>query len=706
MKRTFLAFFYLGLVSVLPTVAQEVLWAKKVLEKSSESVDLQYSPKHRAMQILGKPNVLPQTVSSPCSWRPTGTGYGEDYIKVGFEKAIRVRQIVICENQNPGAVGRIFGYTTDNQEILLFENKDSAPRISGRTWNIIIPETQREIASLKLLIVHSISKGVKEYDAVGISSSEQPFVARINNAMNLPKDLKRENLGSNINSRFGEVAPLVTPDGKNLYFTRLNHPGNIFEKVKGKDKVAVIKQDIWQSTIQKDGTWEFAFNLGDPINNLEENAAATLSADGKSLYVLNLYLSGGRNAQGLSKATQKNKKWQMPTKVQINDFQALEEVDVRRGTSKTTTEFSISTDEKVLVMGLKRIESLGDRDLYVSFKIGTDTYSKPLSLGPIINSAANEGSPFLAADGKTLYFNSLGHPGYGDADLFVTQRLDETWTNWSDPINLGPVINSPEWDGYISIPASGEYAYFSSTKDSQGSDDIFRVKLFPTVKPKPVILYDVTFKDKTAKALQPDFELVQIPIKADTGWKYTPLLYSLDEESKVYKIILSPGDIYEIRAKLDGYESITHRIDLQKEKSYKEAKVVLEMISNEKKSEITTMVEGEKIVLRKLLFEQGKSTIKEESFTELNIIKKMMVENQKMEILLEGHSDNQGDAAKNIKLAEDRVNEVKKFILNETQIDQKRIVLKSWGPYKPLVTNQDEESRSKNRRVEFTILKL
>ncbi|MBK6977873.1 MAG: PD40 domain-containing protein [Cytophagaceae bacterium] len=239
------------LLNYFNSLSQEVLWATKVLEKSSETADEAYSPKYRGIQILGKPNVLPQIVSSPCSWRPTGSGFGEDYIKVGFDKAIKIRQIIVGETVNPGAIGRIFGYTPSNQEILLFENTQPAPRQSGRIWNVIIPETAQEISSIKLLIVHQLSKGMKEIDAVGISNSETPFTAKINVAPNIPGDLQKDNLGPNINSKFGEVAPLVSPDGKNLYFTRLNHPENFTQKSGKNERANEIQQDIWVSKLSK-----------------------------------------------------------------------------------------------------------------------------------------------------------------------------------------------------------------------------------------------------------------------------------------------------------------------------------------------------------------------------------------------------------------------------------------------------------------------
>ncbi len=683
---------------------QEVYWATKVLEKSSETVDEIYSPRNKAIQILGKPNVLPQTISSPCSWRPAGSGYGEDYIKVGFEKAIKVRQIIIGETVNPGAIGRIFGYTSSKQEVLLYENADPLPKVAGRTWNILIPETKEEIAALKILIIHALNKGQKEYDAIGISNSDALYQAKINLAPSLPKDLKRENLGDKINSKYGEVAPLVSPDGKTLYYTRLGHPNNI--KGKKNNESGEIRQDVWFSKLDKDNvTWTAPENVGEPINNTMDNAAATISADGKSLYVLNVYLPNGKVSSGLSKAKQKNKVWDMPTKVNITDFQALEVYDEKLKVGKIMTEYSISTDEKYLVMSLRRTDSYGSKDMYVAFKTGPDTYSKPINLGPMLNSADNENSPFIAADNKTLYFSSPGHPGHGDADIFMSTRLDETWTKWSEPINLGPVINSPEWDGYISIPASGEHAYFSSSKNSLGTDDIFRIKLFPSIKPKPVAMYEISFKEKGGKGfLKPNVLIAQIPVKVDST-KPKEINVNLDEETQVFKTILTVGDLFEVKAFLEGYEPFTIRIDLQRDVKYKEAKITYDLVKTAGKSTELVLEKGKKVIIENLLFEKGKAIIRPESNEILDKIKKLMIENTKMEILLEGHTDNQGDMLLNIKLAEDRVLAVKSYITLDKQVDPLRITFKSWGPYKPLISNSSEDAMSKNRRVEITVLK-
>lgn len=705
--------------------AQEVLWASQVLEKSSETVDEKFSPKYRAVQILGSPSVLPLAVSSACSWRPTGTSFGEDYIKVGFEKGIRVKQIIVGETVGPGAVGRIFGYTRNNKEILLFENNGNNTRRKPGIWNEIIPETEEEIVAIKLLIVHSLNKGPKEYDCIGISGSSEPFVARVNVAEGLPSDLEKINLGAAVNSRYSEVAPLVSPDGRHLYFTRLDHPKNFTSGARNTDGSPSL--DVWVSSLSKSGEWEPARNMGASIHQSSKNAAATIAMDGKSIFALNVEVSKGKFDAGLTKVSLKNDQWVNKRPLKIEDFEALNYYNQQDRRTKKETEFSMSSDEQFLVMGLVRKETYGDKDLYVSFRTGENSYSKPVNLGPVINTAGNEGSPFLAADNKTLYFNSNGHPGYGDMDLFMTTRLDDTWTRWSEPVNLGPDINSPRFDGYISIPASGEYAYFSSAKNSLGLDDLFKVKLFPGIKPDAVMMLDFKFVEQgSGKEVRPETALIRAG---------KPIDFISDEESGFFRTVLQPGFVYEIQAELPGYTPFRKTIDLRDTKAYTELTEVYELGPLAREEEVPppappqtvataspareenaeeepesvadlVLEAGRKLVLKEVYFDQSKADLRDESYAELDRIRKIMEENPGMEILLEGHTDNQGDANLNFKLAEDRITNVKNYLTENGRISPDRIAVKSWGQYRPLQRNSTEEARRKNRRVEFTITKM
>ena len=670
------------------TFSQDIQWANKVLGFSSERTDIDQGPQYRAKQILGKPNILPQFFESRCAWSPASAdSYGEDWIKVGFEKPQKIKQIAIAENFNPGCIVRIFGYDSTDVEHLLHENKEKPPHVAGRMWNVIIPETAYTVYAIKLVLSPTMVKGYNQIDAIGISASDQPYEAKINLARDIPKELLKENLGINVNSRYGEVAPIITPDGKNLFFTRIKHPDNL-----GISK----KQDIWLATLGAKNEWELARNIDSPVNNIEDNAAATISSDGKTLYILNVYNPDGSLRVGLSQTKKTKNGWAFPQEVKIEKYySAASKINTNRGTEEVIlTEFSISPNKDVLIMALNRKDTYGEKDLYVSFLNEKGEFSQPINMGAEINTSAIESNPFISSDSKSLYFTSFGHPGYGDGDIFISRRLDSTWTHWSEPENLGPIINTPKWDGYFTIPASGDFAYLSSSENSIGGEDIFRIKLFPSIKPDPVAIISglvINGMDKLPIAADIHVEnlkdtLANKVIKTD-----------FDPETGEFKIIVPVGKSYSIKASKKGYLGVSEEIDLTKDKKFREVRKNITLIP---------IREGQKIVLNNLFFEQSLAEINAISKPELNRIIELMNEYPKMEVLLEGHTDNQGDMMLNVQLSEKRVIAVKEYLVTEGKIAENRISIKAWGPARPIASNATEETRKKNRRVEFTITKL
>src|SRR5690606_26291294 len=151
-------------------------------------------------------------------------------------------------------------------------------------------------------------------------------------------------------------------------------------------------------------------------------------------------------------------------------------------------DFCLSNDKTILISSIENNASLGERALYVSFLQPDNTWSEPANLGKVVNTTSNEFAPFLAADNTTLYYSSFGFPSYGKADIYVTRRLDDTWKNWSPPQNLGPVINTDLNDQGFTLAASGTEAYLSSEQNTVGRADIFKVKLPPPLQPEPVVL--------------------------------------------------------------------------------------------------------------------------------------------------------------------------------------------------------------------------
>ncbi len=270
---------------------------------------------------------------------------------------------------------------------------------------------------------------------------------------------KAENLGTIINSQYDELHPIIAPDGKTLYFNRHDHPENI-----GSDN----REDVWYAPLNDNNEWGKALNMGTGINSEGHNFICGILPDGNTALVAGTYApedTDGKDKLFLVKRSSDG--WGAPKELEIQHYYNL----------TTSNTFHLGASGKILLLALVRKDSYPMHDLYVSFLLPSGVWSAPKNLGYNINTRSIEYSPFLAPDGKTLYFSSAGHSGLGSTDIFVSKRLDDTWQKWSKPKNLGPKINTSDYDGYFSIDAAGEYAYFSSHNNTYGKGDIFRIKI-------------------------------------------------------------------------------------------------------------------------------------------------------------------------------------------------------------------------------------
>ena len=346
----------------------------------------------------------------------------------------------------------------------------------------------------------------------------------------------------------------------------------------------------------------------------------------------------------------------------------------------------MSQDRNILLSALQTNDTYGNKDLYVSFMQSDGSYSTPKNMGTNINTVFNDGTPFLASDNKTLYFYSYGHKGFGSADIFVSKRLDNTWTNWSKPKNMGSKINSSEWDTYYSVSAKGDYAYVVSAENSLGNEDIFQIKLVDDAKPDPVVLIKGTVLDKkTRKAIYANI------VYEDLETKETVATATSDPRTGEYKIVLPSGHLYGIVAEAKGYMSVSENIDLRTLSDYKEVS---------KNLLITPIEVGEVIKLNNVFFESASATMISSSYAELNRLVRLLQHNPSIRIELSGHTQSGGETNYLIGLSEQRVDAVKRYLVNKG-IATERIKGIGYGDTRPIVTRGD---LSLNRRVEFKIV--
>lgn len=456
------------------------VWAHKVVSFSSE-----YSSKIKgAVQVLGKPNVLPSGGTSPCAWTYAKKAKnGDEFIRVSFANKIKAKQVAIAESYKPGAIEKITLYGSNpGEELVVYNSEAKLANVNSRMFNIFFNETPFDVSELE---IHFNSDKVAnfEIDAIGISNSTDSIKALINVPINMKYKADKESLGPAINTEYDERAPIISADAKEIFFVRKNHPQN--------SGGISDEDDIWYSKII-DGKWMPAINLGSPLNTPDNNFVQSITPDGNMILLANIYVKDGPNVvlkPGASVSYKTRTGWGMPQEQKIKEFKNY----------NPYANYFLSANGKYLLMAIEEDDSYGGLDLYVSFRTGENSWSKPLNLGPDINTAANDYSPFLAADGITLYYSTSGLSGYGKEDIFVSRRLDDTWTHWSEPMNMGQPINSSESDSRFSIPASGSYAFFSSKEGSVGLYDIFRILLPDTAKPQAVALLKGSILDVATK---------------------------------------------------------------------------------------------------------------------------------------------------------------------------------------------------------------
>ncbi|MGZ3900221.1 MAG: OmpA family protein [Bacteroidia bacterium] len=504
-----------------------------------------------------------------------------------------------------------------------------------------------------------------------------------------------ENLGTNVNSYASELCPVITADGKTLYFVRDGHSTNL------------ATQDVWYCEKSGD-SWGVAIHPREPINHSGKSSGiANVSTDGNQLLVRGAFEDGEYEGSGLSVIV-KNKKgaWKDPKKLEIKNYKTYADMGNYNNSFLTP-------DGKILLFAFSDRSNGGRHDLYFSRLILKDPWSKPKSIkdfSKFVNKTLNnntwtepekikslslrdnnEFAPFMAADGVTLYYSSDKEGGIGGQDIWMTKRLDDTWQNWSEPVNLGSTVNTNEWDAYYTLDAKGEEAYMVSAKNSVGgNEDIVKIKLITELRPNPVVL--ITGKVFNAKTKEPIGASIEYENLADG--KNVGVAQS-NAQTGEYKIVLPYGKNYGFMAYTEKFISVSDNLDLSSVAEYKEITRDLYLVPLEV---------GSTIRLNNIFFDVAKATLRPESFPELDRLAGLMTDNGKMQIELSGHTDNVGSDEANMKLSSDRAKTVTDYLVG-LGIAAERIQAKGYGETKPLGTNDTEEGRQLNRRVEFTILK-
>lgn len=493
------------------------------------------------------------------------------------------------------------------------------------------------------------------------------------------------NLLNEVNSRYDEQNPILSPDGKQLFFTRANDSLNIGGPID--------KGDIWMSELSENGLWLKPENLGRPVNDDLKNYMLGFSPDGKIMFLNQEKRNPGGLIinDGIAFSVFANGNWSKPSRVSV---------DYLLNKSKHQSG-SVSADGSLMLLSLQAYASRGEEDIYIcTYENGK--WTQPVNLGSDINTSRQEMTPYLSFDMKNLYFSSNGHGGKGGRDLFVAERKGESWTSWTKPKNLGADVNSFGVELNYFIDSKNQVAYFSSTQSSDGYGDIKAHDITLEIVEEPIVEEAfselVVIAEEARKVLvfsgSISNEKTAEPISAALNIKSDGIDEHInsDETNGKFTIELTltiQNGIVNIKA--PSFMSITEEILFDGKDLTRDFK-------------LTPLEVGATIQLNQVYFERGTAELLEDSFAELDRVVDMMSENPTVKIELSGHTDNQGSSKLNIKLSQERVEKAKMY-LTEHGIDNKRIKGKGYGGSKPVASNASEETRKLNRRVEITILK-
>ncbi len=524
---------------------------------------------------------------------------------------------------------------------------------------------------------------------------------------------KLEQLGSSINTEYNELNPVIAPDNKTLYFVRVSHPSNNFG-AKG-------SQDIWYSELREDGIWTIARRMPNSVNKDQYNDLFSVTPDGNTILVSGAYVNGRRDPEevGLSMCKRTKTGWAEPVKLDIPKFS-----EMCKGQFLTA---SLANDGKTLILAFSEKKNSKEDDLYITTLAKDGKWSKPEPL-TAINTSSTEATPFIASDNKTLYFSSDRKDGLGGTDVWRSKRSGRGWDKWDKPVNLGKTFNTDANEFSFAVSASGEYVYMSTKKNSAGKGDIVRFKLTepkkeedtpsgvqtgttpttaqidddkdkgkkekedPIVSVEPVAMIKGKIVDKNGKPVESEIIVQTLPDGEEFARATSNPL------TGEYQLILPKGTRYLIRAEGKDIISSSKSIDLSDGlKEFKE-------ITGQDFTAIN-IANGVDIPLNNLFFAYGKAEIAPESYPELDRMIEYMNEYPSMVVEIRGHTDNIGSLDANQKLSQDRADAVKKYLINK-KIGLARVNSKGFGESKPIASNDTDEGRGKNRRVEFSIINV
>ncbi|MES2807654.1 MAG: OmpA family protein [Bacteroidota bacterium] len=479
-------------------------------------------------------------------------------------------------------------------------------------------------------------------------------------ALQHPVTFKPINMGPNINTAADEYSPVSTADDKTIIYTRQIE----------------ANEDFYHAT-KTDAGWQKSVYLSDKINTPNFNEGSeSISQDGKFLFFTGCNRPDGRGRCDIYVTQKRGDDWGKP-------FSLSPPVN----TAGWESQPSISADGRTLFFVSNRAGGYGGYDIWKS-TLSSKGWGEPENLGPNVNTAYNEQSPFIHPDDSTLYFCSNGWPGMGGQDLFVSRIGDDG--KWRAPKNLGAPLNTHGDESGLSLTANGDFAFFSSNKlDGYGGFDIYTFEMPAELRPHLVTYVKGFVSDaKTKQPLESAVEIIALERNRTVYQDYS----SADRGD--FLATLATGKNYGLNISRSGYLFYSENFSLIN-------------YTSKKPFNITVLLQpievGNKVILKNVFFDTNKYNLQPDSHAELQKLLEFLVKNPSVFIEISGHTDDVGNDELNKKLSENRAKSVYNFLLTG-KIPPTRMMFVGYGKTQPIVPNNTDEDRARNRRTEFKIM--
>jgi len=469
----------------------------------------------------------------------------------------------------------------------------------------------------------------------------------------------------NICTEFDEYTAILSPDNELMYFIR---------KVKDSRSMAGYRE-IFNESINSSWIFDQGRELPPPFNMSNNNGAATITADNKTMYFV-MCQNNELNACDIWFSERKSIGWTTMTPVPGN---------LNVGTEWDSSP-SVSFDGKEIIFVSKRPGGQGGTDLYISRKMPDGTWSKAENLGPSINTSENENTPFLHSDSKTLYFSSKGHNSLGGYDIYFSRQGADGI--WSKPQNIGSPINTNNDEVSFFVSLDGKRGFFSSKNlNGPGGLDVYMFDLHEEAKPQQVKMIKGEIKSDLTVPKDAAVEIKNLRTKEIQK-------VEVDKEDGKYVAIIDAKEDYVMTLKKEGMAFSSQLIEKDAVVENNLVKADLEM----KKVET-----GKTYNINNINFATNSADLAFKSKAILEGFSDFLKTNPSIKVTIQGHTDDVGDDAANLLLSENRAKSVYEYLVNNG-IPTVRLSYKGFGETRPVASNDTDAGRAKNRRTEFLIL--